>query len=505
MTGKLFKFTSEDLAKFSRASGDENDLHMNAGYASRSVFGRQVVFGVAILLRALTEFTRTAGPVRLANLKCEFKKPLLLEQVCTIEFDQEANKVICLVRSEGEVVCKFSFAYELLGDGVNRLNSENTRANILNTGLQTNDQVHDKRHNYSLANLSQLSELYGWMALPLPASQIGFLLWTSYWVGMIYPGRQALYSQLECKNFPTEINQVEVTSAIKDERFALSRIDGRFLNSGVTEIVSEDKFRIVALHRPEPIETRVSQNDRKVEWAEFEGRRAIVIGGSRGFGATVAKLLALHGCNVDIVYGRNQMAAESVRNEIAAFGVKCELAKIDLTSESDVRQSKIKGREPYDLVFINAMPFIEKKNYTRYEPGEFVRKFSEELSLNLHSLDLAKSWLKVDGMIVYSSSEYVTAAPAGFSRYCALKAAVEKVIATICNEEKSMCALSFRLPKMLTDQTNNPMDFAVGADTKQIAFKVIAEVAMRVRSSVDASGDAKERGFSTIELAGDDA
>ena len=73
-----------------------------------------------------------------------------------------------------------------------------------------------------------------------------------------------------------------------------------------------------------------------------EGRVAIVTGGTRGIGRSIALRLAAEGANVAVSYRSNDEAAEETAEAVRAEGVKCEVLKGDVASPEDV-QALFKG------------------------------------------------------------------------------------------------------------------------------------------------------------------
>jgi 3-oxoacyl-[acyl-carrier protein] reductase len=73
-----------------------------------------------------------------------------------------------------------------------------------------------------------------------------------------------------------------------------------------------------------------------------EGRVAIVTGGGRGIGRTVAVRLAEEGAKVAISYRKDDDAAEEAAEAVRAAGAECEVFKGDVASPEDV-QSLFKG------------------------------------------------------------------------------------------------------------------------------------------------------------------
>lgn len=71
---------------------------------------------------------------------------------------------------------------------------------------------------------------------------------------------------------------------------------------------------------------------------QFEGRSAIVTGGTRGIGKAIALELARRGCNVAFNYAHSAEEAEKLKAEIEGFGVRafaaqCDVAKTEASAE----------------------------------------------------------------------------------------------------------------------------------------------------------------------------
>ena len=68
-----------------------------------------------------------------------------------------------------------------------------------------------------------------------------------------------------------------------------------------------------------------------------EGRVAVVTGGGRGIGRTIAARLAEEGANVAISYRSNDAAAEETAQKVRDAGAECEIFRGDVASPEDVR------------------------------------------------------------------------------------------------------------------------------------------------------------------------
>jgi 3-oxoacyl-[acyl-carrier protein] reductase len=65
---------------------------------------------------------------------------------------------------------------------------------------------------------------------------------------------------------------------------------------------------------------------------QFEGKSAIVTGGTRGIGRAIVMELARRGCNVAFNYSKSANEAENLRTELNALGVKAHAAQCDVAN-----------------------------------------------------------------------------------------------------------------------------------------------------------------------------
>lgn len=89
----------------------------------------------------------------------------------------------------------------------------------------------------------------------------------------------------------------------------------------------------------------------------LSGRTALITGGSRGIGRSIAINLSAHGAAVAINYSRSKDEAEAVRAEIEKAGGKAITVQADVTSPDDVERmvkETIEGLGRLDILVNNA-------------------------------------------------------------------------------------------------------------------------------------------------------
>lgn len=84
----------------------------------------------------------------------------------------------------------------------------------------------------------------------------------------------------------------------------------------------------------------------------FEGKIALITGGSRGIGAAAAILFARLGADIAINYYANKAEAEKVRSEIEKLGRKCLAVKADMGTRVDCENLVTITMEEYGKIDI---------------------------------------------------------------------------------------------------------------------------------------------------------
>lgn len=121
----------------------------------------------------------------------------------------------------------------------------------------------------------------------------------------------------------------------------------------------------------------------------LRGKTAIVTGGSRGIGATIAKVLAAHGAQVVINYRSRAEHANSVVEEIKDAGGSAYAVSADVSNSSDVRDfiGEVKSRFDKIDILVNNAGITRDRTFRNLSEDEW----TDVIDVNLNSAFLTTS------------------------------------------------------------------------------------------------------------------
>ena len=427
------RFTPEDQNAFAALSGDSNPMHMDAKAARRTQAGRPVVHGIHAVLWALDAAGHCLDGV--GALTVRFDRMIHVGDLCQLRVERrDAGRTQLAIRVDDVAVTRIdlspqadrplppaepdaqSFALEPRADAIAAAFPQASAA--LGPGF--------------LVDLAGLSKL----------------------VGMVWPGLHSIF-----RGFTVTRDDDAVGSAM---RYAVLRDDERFNLVTMRVTGAASSGTVEAFRRAPPTEQpSIDALRGLVSPDAFAGRRALVVGGSRGLGALTAKLLALGGAAVTLTYAVGDGEAADVAREIRAAGGTCTILKLDVRQEPIADQ--IPAGAVFDQLYYFATPFIFGKRGRGLDPA----LLAEMMAFYVHAFYALCAGLRGAGAqaldVFYPSSVAVAERPAGLTEYAMAKAAGEVLCADLPRLLKGVRAHVRRLPRLQTDQTASVQPVETGS------------------------------------------
>lgn len=463
---------------FLAASHDRNPLHLDAAYATRTQFGQPIVYGICGVLAALGGWAAGRN-VTLRQLRVRFERPLLYDTPYAVTFSEKDNDAKIRIASGATTHVSISLSAEWRDTRAPTPHGASAFAPLADARADApGDAAYAEFVGpiYFSADpgaIDRLLPLAGLAPGQIPHAQILFLLWSSYFVGMQVPGRQALYSELTAGfDADTEFPSASRIDEIQfDERFNRIVASGQFSDTA--------RFQIGAFARPLPVNTALDDIRAYPLVPDlFAGRTAIISGGTRGFGEALAKAILLQGGKAAANFRASTDDAERLTRELNGYPFKSLRGDAgDAAVAEAVIRDAMQELGPIDICICNASPAIEAKKFSDLGVEGFNRFITRSLA---PTIGLVSAFLKPaqDGaMAVLISSVYVAGAPKDFAHYAAAKAAQENLFESLAREYPRQRFMVARLPKILTDQTNLVFDRDPPARAADIALALAKAIA----------------------------
>ncbi|GAM97947.1 hypothetical protein U91I_01577 [alpha proteobacterium U9-1i] len=445
------RFTMADQLAFAEATGDRNPLHLDAHYARRTQAGAPVVHGMHCALWALEMvFSRPKSHWRPSSISVQFKKFVFLDT--DVELDIECNietRTKLIVRRGETIVCAITMLRNQEAATVDLSRSEGACEGTPSRPRELTCEA--------AAGLSgrfcyddTAATLFPAASGALGERRIAGLAALSTLVGMVCPGLNSLFSSFSVvfSNVLGETAPIEWSVVNADSRFQLLSLS--ICGPGFLGTVD-------AFFRGAPVETAsMDELARLVERDEFVGQRAFVVGGARGLGAAIVKLLAAGGGQVVFTYASSGAEANALVSEVAGFGRGSATA---LEFDARGQPSKalmVAAKSGLSHLYYCATPKIFRQIGVGFSPSifaEFAEIYLDGFANTLRILASAKT-ADAPLTIIFPSTIAIEERPPGLTEYAMAKAAGE-VLAADLGLSLGARVFAPRLPRMLTDQTNS--------------------------------------------------
>jgi acyl dehydratase len=473
MSQKVFAerdFVNVDQERFAAICGDRNPMHMDALAARRTLAGFPVVHGIHVLLWGLDSLFRHITDCRpVASIKVSFEKMIYVgDRVKAVLAQCDSRRMRLDMVVEGVRVVRLEVA---LGDPRSRSDSPSNEpllqpAEPLSLTFEQIMTCHGRVPFYSTRDA--VRRAFPVAANALGVSRVAALACSSFLVGMVCPGLHSIYRGL------TLVTTVPSDDDHDALHFRVVDTDSRFRLVKLAVSGGGWMGSVDAHARPEP----VAQADpvtiaARVVPGEFKDASALVVGGSRGLGELISKIVSIGGGHVTLTYSVGEQDARRVAADIIAYGGCCDIMHYDVRKNSNEQLSYL--RSPPTQSYYMATPVIFRRRATIFSQ----QRFQELLMYYVTGFhDLCKALrARFDNKmpIFYPSSSYIDVRPAGMTEYAMAKAAAEGLCADIQRLESPGPILVRRLPRLPTDQTASVQELA-NIDPIDVILPIIREV-----------------------------
>ncbi|MCB1773562.1 MAG: hypothetical protein KDI88_08085 [Gammaproteobacteria bacterium] len=446
-----FSITWQQNDAFAQVSGDYNPLHVDPVHARRLQFGHPVIHGVHHFLRTWDEALAglpDAAQCAPSAISVSFPGPAQVDRDISYEatLSEDAATLSLSAVSDGKQVlnARITLAPPDAAQDPGEVDAGDPPREQPLDQAYSSRQVSGELPLYCHAGLAQA--LFPRLTQVLPPLRLAQVLATTRVVGMRAPGLHSIFSRLSLAMTPAKPDQP--TGLVYSEQ----RADARVQQLTVAVESAGLSGSLVTFFRPRPVEQpSFDAVSAHIDNDHFVGRRAWVIGGSRGAGEVTAKILAAGGADVVITYNRGRDEAEAVVRDIVAGGGSCRAVALNVL---DMAAWPADSQVPTHVYYF-ASPHIDANRSAAWNTELFAR-YSEFYLRSFNALVAACMEAADPAQTVhfyYPSSVYVDQPERGFSEYAAAKGAGETLCVQLAARYANADFACPRLPRMATDQT----------------------------------------------------
>ena len=466
------KFFYKDAETFSKISGDFNPIHLSDDFASKSIHGQRIVHGLNIVIWALDKFYKFNNSTKIKSIVVNFKNPVFFRELIFLKINKVTNNSYNFKIFDNEAT-KVFFSILIYKNQSKKRNLKNKiftksypkkiNLKMLNQENIINDVIFNK---YLLKR--EFKNIYK----KLDSSVIGTLLKTSNIVGMQVPGEYSTYLSLK-GTFDYKNHNLTYRVDNYDTRFNL-------INLSLSGIF---KGRLEALITPKPIKLlpindiiKLLNKYKFYHKTYFKNKKILIIGGSRGLGAYIVKILSLQDAKVIFTYKNNKKDAYEIIRELKKINKNVETLKFDVLNKNFKMLSNLKP----DHVYYMATPRIGKvnnANKVKEEKLKFFYNYYIDGFINLFNFYDNDSKIK----FFYPSTTYVNDKNSSLSEYSIIKKQAEKFCKDLNNKESNKKIFIYRIKPLMTDQhlsfykkvkLDNPLRTLIGIIKKMKDMKI---------------------------------
>jgi acyl dehydratase/NAD(P)-dependent dehydrogenase (short-subunit alcohol dehydrogenase family) len=465
--------TQAQVHRFASASGDHNPLHVDEIFARATPYGRCIAHGALVTIAALGGADHHA--LRHATqLDVQFRQPVFVGETYAVSYTQADSATAGIeVAWAKRVAVAITLRPDPAAGPVPSPPEPEARLNRA-----------PPRH-YRFDDLPPVGEpintAYGCRAEALSALAaeidagtvpVGVLSWlaaASYAVGMLVPGRDAVFVGARIRRSSADASgRLTASLSAADDRSGLV-----VLEAAVKQCRASARMTLHAVLRPPPpVPTRSSIAQYLPASRRLAGRNVLVVGASRGLGAFLSGAFATQQATVWAGFARCLERAETLRREFGTERIRLlqfDGADVDQTQRAFTTVRAQAGS--LDGVVLCAAPPLHDSALHPDSSGAVVRFVATSSRLTLIPLAESLQLLAPDGWLVLTSCAALDELPEALPHEAVAKAAMEEA-AAYCARHTRARVLVVRVPKIWTDRTNTPLGKVGAAATEQVAATI---------------------------------
>ncbi|MEU5547491.1 ACP S-malonyltransferase [Streptomyces sioyaensis] len=486
-----------DITAFATATGDNNPLHTDAGYAHTTPYGEPIAHGVLGVFVALAQLPAVPQR-RLHRLRARFPGPLFPGRTYRAVVTRHTDTAAAVRISDGSnVLLEIEAVFEEGGVGAPGGGAQGEAPGRRRVPAPADTSWADLvpgltsegPYTPDWQQLGSLVERFGLTGRGVGSSEAAALAWTSHLVGTRIPGTAALFRDLSVEFSRQDQDQeqdpgqdipagdpegrAEVTGV--DRELRMVRLDGELTMPRLTA-----HAELQALVRQDPSEpsaelvARLSSPHRSLE-----GKVALVVGGSRGLGASLALALLHQGCTVYLGFHRSAAAADRMRAGLGDAAERLLLLPGDAagTEWCQAARSRILAEQGrLDILVLSACPPVNVIPLDASGDERAAHYLAQSMALVRTPLAAMVQEISARGgwSVVISSTE-VSRPSLGWSHYVTAKHAVEGFARAAAREYPDGRFLIVRPPRLDTSFTSPGVGQAARR-TEPVAVAVVDRI-----------------------------
>ena len=433
--------------RFAAFSGDRNPMHMDAVAARRTQAGQPVVHGVHTLLWALEELARAGQLGSVVRLKAKFLKWIYLGDLATLHLletePDEPLRLEVVVQGLTVLTAEILFGDRQRQEGSKTSSPEAPRTLALDLTLT---DLPGRSGDAYVAPSPQAEELFPHLTEVVSAATVAEIAACSYVVGMEAPGLHSMFSKLDL----TLLGATE-TAPRAALHYTVTYVDERFRKLRIAVEGRAIEGTLEAFLRVPPVrQASLELIARYVQPKEFSGMNALVIGGSRGLGELTAKLIAAGGGSVTLTYAQGRVEAETVVDEIRAWGGAVKAGPYNVQHPPADQLSALQSTPTHLFYFATSTIFRPRSGVLS---APMLAEFLQFYVQGFYDLCLTLTVSGAPLSAFYPSTVFLDERPTGMTEYAMAKAAGEQLCADMNLYVPGVRIFVHRLPKLPTDQT----------------------------------------------------